>query len=137
MGGAWQPPVRVSSPASSDARVALDAASSAVAVWSRASAAQVVLSEAADLSPTGPVLTSVGVPATTHVGTNTSFTVARRAWASPLAGAPRWQFGDGKPATGAHVTHVYRAAGSFTVTVSQGDVSGAKSTAVRHISVRP
>jgi hypothetical protein len=35
------------------------------------------------------------------------------------------------------VTHVYRATGSFTVTVSQSDASGAKSTAARQISVRP
>ena len=73
----------------------------------------------------------------TRVGATASFTVARRPWASPLAGAPLWHFGDGKTATGTHVTHVYKATGSFTVTVSQGDASGAKSTAVRHVSVRP
>ena len=94
-----------------------------------------MLSEAADLSPSGPVLTSVSIPATAHVGATAGFTVARRPWASPLTGAPLWHFGDGKTATGTHVAHVYRATGSFTVTVSQSDASGAKSTAVRHISV--
>jgi chitodextrinase len=96
-----------------------------------------VLAEAADLQPSGPVLTSVSVPATTHVGATAGFSVARRPWASPLVGAPLWHFGDAKTATGTHVTHVYGATGTFTVTVSQGDASGAKSTAVRHISVRP
>lgn len=134
-GGAWQPPVRVSSPASSDPRVALDAASRAVAVWNRTAASPVVLAEAADLSPNGPVLTGVSVPATTHVGATTSFALARRPWAAPLAGAPLWHFGDGKSATGTHVTHAYQTTGTFTVTVSQSDSSGAKSTAVRHISV--
>jgi PKD domain len=134
-GGAWQPPVRVSSPGSSDARVALDAASRAIAVWNRTAASPVVLAETADLSPNGPVLTAVTVPATARVGTTASFALARRAWASPLAGAPIWHFGDGKTATGTHVTHAYQATGTFTVTVSQGDTSGAKSTAVRHISV--
>jgi hypothetical protein len=136
-GGRWQPPVRVSSPGSSDPRVALDASSRAIAVWNRAVAPQLVLSETADLSPNGPVLTSVNVPATTHVGSTASFSVAARPWASPLAGAPLWHFGDGKTATGTHVTHAYAAAGSLTVSVSQNDASGAKSSAARHISVRP
>ena len=136
-GGAWQPPVRVSSAGSSDVRVTLDAGSRAVAVWNRSATPPIVLAEAADLQPTGPVLTSVSVPPMTRVGATASFTVARRPWASPLAGAPLWHFGDGKTATGTHVTHVYKATGSFTVTVSQGDASGAKSTAVRHVSVRP
>ncbi len=104
-------------------------------MWNRAAAAPVVLAEAADLSASGPVLTAVTVPATARAGTPAAFALARRAWASPLAGAPLWRFGDGKSATGTHVTHVYQATGTFTVTVSQGDASGAKSTAVRHVSV--
>ena len=134
-GAAWQAPLRISSPGSSDARVALDAASRAIAVWNRTAAAPVVLAEAADLSPSGPVLTAVTVPATARAGTAAAFALGRRPWASPLAGAPLWHFGDGKSATGTHVTHAYQATGTFTVTVSQSDASGARSTAVRHISV--
>jgi hypothetical protein len=81
------------------------------------------------------VLTAVTVPTTARVGTTASFALARRPWASPLAGAPLWHFGDGKTATGTHVTHAYQAAGTFTVTVSQSDLSGGKSTALRHVSV--
>ena len=134
-GGAWQPPVRVSSPSSFEPRVALNGSSRAIAVWNRATASSIVLSEAADLDSKGPVLTLVSVPATTRVGAAASFALARRPWAHPLAGAPLWHFGDGKTATGTHVTHVYQTAGTYTVTVSQSDSSGAKSAAVRHISV--
>jgi hypothetical protein len=135
-GGAWRPPVRISSPASSSPRIALDASSAAVAVWNRASS-QLVFAETADLMPNGPVLTSVTVPASTHLGRATSFNVTARAWAAPLSGGPLWRFGDGKSATGSHVTHVFRTTGTFTVTVSQSDAAGKKSVATRQVSVAP
>jgi hypothetical protein len=135
-GGAWQPPARISSPAGSSPRIALDSFSAAVAVWNRASS-QLVFAESADLVPNGPVLTSVAVPASTHVGVTASFAVTARAWAAPLSGAPSWRFGDGKSTTGSHVTHVYRSTGTFTVTVSQIDAAGKKSVATRHIAVAP
>jgi len=135
-GSAWQPPVRISSPAGSSPRIALDSSSAAVAVWNRASS-QLVLAESADLVPNGPVLTSVTVPASTHVGVGTTFAVTARVWAAPLSGAPLWRFGDGKSTTGSHVTHVYRSTGTFTVTVSQSDAAGKTSVETRHISVAP
>jgi PKD domain len=133
-GGAWRPPERVSSAAASAARVALDSSSRAVAVWNRTSA-QVVLTETADLVPNGPLLTSVTAPASAHVGATARFSVTARAWGAPLAGAPLWRFGDGRSTSGAQVSHVYRSAGTFTVTVSQGDTSAAKTMATRRISV--
>src|SRR5690242_12723996 len=108
-GGAWQPPVRVSSPSSSSARVAIDTASRAVAVWNRAN-----ITESADLSPNGPVLTSVTTPSSAHVGTAARFKATARAWAAPLAGVTQWRFGDGGSATGASVSHIYQSAGTFT-----------------------
>jgi hypothetical protein len=135
-GGAWQPPVRISSPAGSSPRIALDSSSAAVAVWNRASS-QLVFAETADLVPNGPLLTSVTVPASTHVGVSTTFAVTARAWAAALSGAPLWRLGDGKSTTGSHVTHVYRSTGTFTVTVAQSDAAGKKSVATRHISVAP
>ena len=133
-GGAWRPPVRVSSPSSSAARVALDGSSRAVAVWNRTNA-EVVLTETADLVPNGPLVTSITAPTNSRVGATVRFAVTARAWAAPLAGAPLWRFGDGRSANGTHVSHVYRSAGTYTVTVSQGDSSGAKTAATRRISV--
>jgi hypothetical protein len=135
-GGAWQPPLRISSPPGSSPRIALDSSSAAIAVWNRASS-QLVFTESADLVPNGPVLASVTVPSRTRVGVTTNFAVTARAWAAPLSGAPLWRFGDGKSATGSHVTHVYRSTGTFTVTVSQGDAAGRRSVATRHTSVAP
>jgi PKD domain len=133
-GGAWQPPVRIGDPSSSEPRVALDGASRAVAVWNRTSS-QIVLTESAELAPTGPVLAGVQVPANAKVGNPKTFSVSPRAWAAPLAGSPLWRFGDGKSASGVHVTHTYRSAGTFTLTVAQTDASGRRSTATRKVSV--
>jgi hypothetical protein len=135
-GGAWQPSVRISSPGGTDARVALDGSSAAVAVWNRTSS-QRVLAETADLATHGPLLTAVVVPSSARVGATARFSATARAWAAPLAGTPVWRFGDGRSANGPHVSHVYRSRGTFTVTVSQSDSSGARSVATRHISVSP
>jgi hypothetical protein len=132
-GGAWQPPVRLSAPSSSEPRVALDSASKAVAVWNRVSS-QLVLVESADLSPTGPVLSGVRIPAKTRVGVKAAFSVSPRAWGTELVGAPVWRFGDGKSATGASVKHAYASAGKFTVSVSQVDASGNRSMATGKVS---
>jgi hypothetical protein len=133
-GGAWQPPVRVSSPASGAARVVIDAASRAVAVWNRPNA-QLVFAEATDLAPTGPVLAAVHIPAKSRRGVKATFSASPRAWALPLSGAPIWRFGDGKSAVGASVKHAYNSTGTFTVSVSQSDSSGVKSTATRKVTV--
>jgi PKD domain len=133
-GGAWQPPVRIGDPSSSEPRVALDGASRAVAVWNHTSS-QIVLTESADLAPTGPVLAGVQVPASAKVGNPKAFSVSPRAWTAPLVGSPLWRFGDGKSASGARVTHTYRSAGTFTLTVAQADASGGRSTATRKVSV--
>jgi hypothetical protein len=133
-GGAWRPPVRIGAAGSSAPRVALDDASRAVAVWNRSNA-QLVVVETADLAATGPVLAAVQIPTKAVVGAAKSFSVSPRAWGAPLAGVPLWRFGDGKSASGAHVSHTYRSAGNFTVTASQSDSAGGRSTATRAVSV--
>jgi len=133
-GGAWQPPVRIGGPSSFEPRDALDGTSRAVAVWNRASS-QIVLTESAELAPTGPVLAGVQVPARAKVGNTKTFSVSSRAWAAPVVGLPLWRFGDRKSASGAHVTHIYRSAGTFTVTVTQTDASVGRSTATRKVAV--
>ena len=133
-GGGWQPPVRIGAAGSSEPRVALDALSRAVAVWNRATA-QELLVESASLAATGPVLANLLVPARAHVGSVATFAVTPRAWANRLVGAPSWHFGDGKSASGLHVSHTYQATGTFAVSVSQSDSSGQKSTATRKVTV--
>jgi PKD domain len=134
-GGAWQPPTAVSARDSSVPVVAIDPASRAVAVWNRMNG-QAVLVESADLAPAGPVLANVTVPPTARVGVRASFSVSPKRWAAPLFGPPTWRFGDGKTATGPHVTHTYASAGMRTATVTQRDTSGARSIATRKVVVR-
>lgn len=135
-GSVWQPPVRISGPGSFEPRVALDGASAALAVWNRMGP-QRVLVESADLSPTGPVLTSVEIPAKATVGVKSSFSVAPRAWSAATVGTPLWRFGDGTSAHGARVTHIFNSSGTFTVTVAQADAAGNTSTASRRVVVGP
>jgi hypothetical protein len=133
-GGAWQPPVGMSLAASSAARVALDAESTAVAVWARAPD-QRVLVESADLRGGGPVLAGAQVPQRAVVQVKASFSVQPKAWASSLVGAPSWRFGDGTSATGLSVRHAYKTRGMYTVTVSQSDAAGVRSTLTQKVTV--
>ncbi|MFL5917468.1 MAG: PKD domain-containing protein [Gaiellaceae bacterium] len=134
-GAAWQPPVRIGDPGSSEPRVALDGSSGAVAVWDRTSS-QRVFTESADLMPNGPVLGGVQVPAHTRADEATTFGVSPRSWGGlALVGSPLWRFGDGKSASGTHVSHTYRSAGTFTVSVSQADSSAVRSTVTRTVAV--
>ncbi|HEY3183568.1 MAG TPA: PKD domain-containing protein [Gaiellaceae bacterium] len=55
-------------------------------------------------------------------------------WA-PLAGAPRWRFGDGATARGRSVTHRFRRVGVYRVSVTQTDVAGKTDTATVRIAI--
>jgi hypothetical protein len=131
----WQPPARVSQSVWQQYRVAMDRAGNATAVWDRSTSQQVVV-EAAQLAGRGPVLEVVAVPRRATVGHLTRFSVRTTPWSAPLAGAPRWRFGDGRSARGLHVAHRYMRAGTFSVRVTSVDASGGATTATRTIRVR-
>jgi hypothetical protein len=127
--GEWLPPSPVSAPRASRVGLALDEAERAVAVWGREDGQRLVV-EAADLDPDGPVLAQLVVPPQPLVvGRRGRFSVRPAPWAAPLAGPPRWTFGDGTSATGKSVSHAFARAGPFRVTVTQSDERGAASRA--------
>ena len=54
---------------------------------------------------------------------------------APLAGVPEWIFGDGGRTRGTDVSHVYRRAGPYVVTVSQSDERGDVSTTTTAVRI--
>jgi hypothetical protein len=129
--GEWQRPVAISGPGSSKPRVSLGAT---LGIWNRSSAPRIVV-ESSDLTGRGPVLERLRVPERTVVGAPARFSIIPVPWASPLASAPRWQFGDGASATGTSVTHTYRRSGGFTVVVSESDEAGETSASTAPLAV--
>jgi hypothetical protein len=82
----------------------------------------------------GPLLDTVSFPAQRSTGALVDFQVAPRDALSPIAGAAIWDFGDGL-ATGNKVTHIFQAAGTYTITVSASDALG-NTTIVANRSIR-
>lgn len=133
--GKWQTQIVVSESGAFEPRVTMDAAGSAVAIWNRSSSQRVVV-ESADLGGSGPVLARLAVPKRAVIaGARVRLSVQPVPWVAPLAGEPRWRFGDGSSATGARVAHAYARTGRYSVSVSQTDSAHEVSTATATIAV--
>ena len=83
-----------------------------------------------------PSVTLTTAPSTGTSGTGVSF-AASATDPSPLDQAAgytfNWNFGDGITATGASVTHVYAAAGTYTLSVTATGLDGSVSTPVKQL----
>ncbi len=114
--------------------VALDDEGNAFAVWVRragsASSVQVAAFDAV-----APVLTAVDVPGAAVAGQPVAMSASARDRTS--VPALHVDFGDGSGADGATVSHVYGAAGAYTVTVSAVDSAGNRVSAERTLQVSP
>jgi PKD repeat protein len=85
------------------------------------------------LDVTPPVISAVTVPATALVGQAVPMTTAvGDAWSGLGTGQPSWSFGDGASGSGASVSHVFAAAGTYTVTTAASDAVGNAAAAVTH-----
>jgi hypothetical protein len=93
--------------------------------------------EVFELRGSGPLLTKLVAPRTGETDVAVRFSVQSVPWASPLAGRPLWQFGDGESASGATVEHRYSSAGTYTVSVLQSDAAGGASTSAATLVVAP
>ncbi len=116
----------------------IDPDGSAFVAWARRTLAEGFLyrAYARVLDGRGPVLPAVAVPATGTAGS----AVAMSAPASDLWSGPptiTWNFGDGGTGAGASTSHVYAAAGSYTVRVTATDGAGNSTTLTRTIVVGP
>ena len=112
----------------------MDGSGNAVAVWSRGSAERVVV-ESSDLVGSGPVLSSVRVPRRGTVRTRLTFPVTPVPWAPPLAGCTALAIGDGRSASGARVTHVYRRPGRYRIAATSIDALGQATTVTATVRV--
>jgi PKD domain-containing protein len=116
-----------------DLAVALDAAGDGLAVW-RADDGRTI--GGAELKGQGPIIDRAVTPKRATVGSPARFVVAALPWGSAtLAGKPSWAFGDGRSAAGFSVRHVFRSAGTYTVSVTARDSHGGTSTASGTITV--
>jgi hypothetical protein len=131
--GVWQPPASLGS--GNRPAVAIGATGRALAVWNQYN--DPVGFESSDLDPSGPIISSLKVPASATARVASSFAIQAVPWASPLRGAPVWQFGDGTSATGAVVSHVYAKSGRYTVSVSQADATGTSTATAPITNVAP
>jgi PKD domain-containing protein len=132
--GAWEPPVDIASRFGSAVDVAMDEQGGALAVWQELPQAGSPGVHASELTPAGPVLAQLSLPAAA-AGVPATFRVTPAAWDSPLVGEPLWDFGDGGSARGAIVRHTYRQTGSYTVDLSQSDAAGRSSRSTATIVV--
>ena len=131
--GTWQLPATIS-PTGATPRIALDASGSGLAVWNESIAERVVV-DGRRLDGTGPVLQLLRAPRRMTLHSRGAFSVKPVPWATPLAGLPRWTFGDGGSAIGVRTTHAFAKFGRFTVSVTQRDAAGGSATRTRTVVV--
>jgi hypothetical protein len=133
--GAWEQPTQVTTGAvGGGIAAALDEHGGAAAAWAREVGTSYVI-DGSDLKPGGPVLAGLQVPEHGAAGVRVRFAVTPAPWGSPLAGEPLWDFGDGSSARGKSAAHAYRRIGTYTVTVSQSDATGAESRSTETVTV--
>ena len=105
---------------------AIDAHGNAIVVCERA---------ATGYDGSGPLLRSLSVPRSGRTEESLRFAVSPvDVWSRVVK--TRWTFGDGRRATGQSVTHEFRQAGRFTVTITSTDSLGHATTAKRRIRIR-
>lgn len=133
-GGSWQSPVDLAAANPGQPELAVDPGGNAVAVWYRPDGANDII-QAAAYDATPPELRNVVVPRRGFARQRLTFSVDPFDTWSPL-GPPVWNFGDGKTASGATVTHTFARRGSFTVTVTQVDAVANQTVATRQLVLR-
>jgi hypothetical protein len=127
-GGSWPNPITGLATLSAgggtsaqiDLNAAIDGAGNVLVTWSRGNAIQ-----AATLDRSAPSFTAVSVPATGTTGQPVAMAATTTdIWQPYDAIAPSWAFGDGAAGSGGAVSHVYAAAGTYTVTTATSDSAG-------------
>jgi head-tail adaptor len=137
-GGSWHPSqIAGEGDFVHDVSASVDGTGNAAAVWvrERIQSPYDRTIEFSELHPGGPLLEALTTPARAVMGRRIRMSVRALPWGTRLLGAPLWKFGDGRSGAGAHVVHAYRRRGTYNVSVSQRDVSGATATASTTITI--
>lgn len=114
-------------------RPAMDAGGDATVVWVRSNGTHNIVQWAGyDADP--PRLSPVSIPSAAKVADTVQFSAA--AFDVWPVGMPSFDFGDGGQASGADVSHVYTAPGSYPVKVTVADAVGRTATSTGTILVK-
>ncbi|HEY7374846.1 MAG TPA: PKD domain-containing protein [Polyangia bacterium] len=118
--------------------VAMDDQGNALGLFPRSDSADGGVTRTFDVRAAGfdaapPTITSLSVPTSALTGANLLMSAA--AFDRWSGASLSWSFGDGGHATGTRVSHVYRSAGSFPVTVTATDGAGNPSSLTRTVQV--
>jgi hypothetical protein len=134
-GGSWSSAVSLSPTGIQPGGPALagDSEGDGVAVWTGSEEGE-YFTQAAGYDGAGPQLRGFSIAANAGAGRPVSLGVSPLDVWSPL-GAAEWSFGDGKGASGDDVSHVYRRAGTYPVSVTSTDSLGNASTATGSIRI--
>jgi hypothetical protein len=107
--------------------VAIDPNGNGLAAWTSGSV------RVSRLDGPAPSVT-IAAPRRATAGRRVAFAARVAPWA-PLVAAPVWAFGDGSTARARSVTHRYRRAGVYRVTVTQTDAAGKAGKATARIAI--
>jgi len=122
--GSWSPST-VFGAGCAPTDLAIDAHGNAIVLCERA---------ATGYDGSGPLLRSLSVPRIGRTGEHLRFAVSPvDVWSRVVK--TYWTFGDGRWATGQRVTHTFRRAGRFTVTITATDSLGHATTASRRLRI--
>jgi hypothetical protein len=115
--------------------VAMDAHRDAAAAWVSSDGTHNTL-QVAGYQGGGPQLEALQIPGEGQTGTTLTFSVSPLSVWSPST-STTWSWGDGSPsASGTEVTHVFRAPGTYTVTVSASNALSNVTIATRTLTIR-
>jgi PKD repeat protein len=133
-GSVWQAPTDLSGADNSgyEPLVAFDGQGDAVAAWAGENGSI----QSAGYVAAGPQLNDVSIPTSGVVGQPVTFSVSPfDVWS--IAGESGWSFGDGASASGASVTHIYTAPGTYEVTIQSADTLGNVTSTAGKITIAP
>lgn len=133
-GSVWQAPTDLSGADNSgyEPLVAFDGEGDAVAAWAGENGSI----QSAGYVAAGPQLNDVSIPTSGVVGQPVTFSVSPfDVWS--IAGGTGWSFGDGASASGASVTHIYAAPGTYEVTIQSADTLGNVTSTAGKITIAP
>jgi PKD domain len=115
-------------------QVGLNAAGDGAAIWARSNGTNTII-QVAGFDGTAPQLRSLSIPTAGRAGARLRFSVSPfDVWSATEA---HWSFGDGAKADTAQAAHIYKAPGSYHLTLTATDAVGNTTSIAKTITIKP